>query len=114
MPTVRIREETREALRELAQQTHQPTTDLLARAVDQFRRSLILAETNVAYGALRADAAAWAEIGFNGPSSPRGHIRLGLGKRDPWEAEEQNECSSVDIVRRNLGKGSQESGEATH
>jgi len=62
VPTVRIREETREALRELAQQTHQPTTDLLARAVDQFRRSLILAETNVAYGALRADAAAWAEI----------------------------------------------------
>lgn len=61
-----------------------------------------------------AHPAAWAEIGFSGPASPRGHIRLGLGKRDPWEAEEGRPVSSVDIVRRNLGKGSQESGEATH
>jgi len=61
-----------------------------------------------------AHPAAWAEIGFNGPSSPRGHIRLGLGKRDPWEAQEARESSSVDIVRRNIGKGRQESGEATH
>jgi hypothetical protein len=64
VPTVRIREETREALRELERQTHLRTPDLLARAVDQFRRSLILAETNVAYGVLRADRDAWAEIGF--------------------------------------------------
>ena len=54
--TVRIREETREALRELENQTGQGPQDLLARAVDQFRRSLILAETNVAYGRLRAEA----------------------------------------------------------
>jgi hypothetical protein len=32
--------------------------------------------------------AAWNEIGFQGPASPRGHVRLSLGKRDPWEAEE--------------------------
>jgi len=61
-----------------------------------------------------AHPAAWAEIGFNGPSSPRGHIRLGLGKRDPWEAEEKQPRSSVEIVRRNASKGQQESGEATH
>lgn len=54
--TVRIREETREALRELEDQTGERPQDLLARAVDQFRRSLILAETNVAYGRLRAEA----------------------------------------------------------
>jgi predicted transcriptional regulator len=54
--TVRIRDETREALRELERQTGQGPQDLLARAVDQFRRSLILAETNVAYGRLRAEA----------------------------------------------------------
>jgi hypothetical protein len=35
-----------------------------------------------------AHPAAWNEIGFQGPASPRGHIRLALGKRDPWEAEE--------------------------
>lgn len=54
--TVRIRRETREALRELEDQTGQRPQDLLARAVDQFRRSLILAETNIAYGRLRAEA----------------------------------------------------------
>jgi hypothetical protein len=35
-----------------------------------------------------AHPAAWNEIGFQGPASPRGHIRLALGQRDPWEAEE--------------------------
>jgi hypothetical protein len=47
---------------------------------------------------------AWAEIGFNGPSSPRGHIRLRLNFRDPWEAREHQPCSSVEIVRRSRGK----------
>ena len=54
--TVRIRDETRAALRELEEQTGERTQDLLARAVDQFRRSLILAETNVAYARIRAEA----------------------------------------------------------
>jgi hypothetical protein len=50
--TVRIRKETREALRELEHRTGERPQDLLERAVNQFRRSLILAETNVAYGRL--------------------------------------------------------------
>jgi hypothetical protein len=61
-----------------------------------------------------AHPAAWAEIGFNGPSSPRGHMRLDLGRRDPWEAEERRPRSSADIVRRNQGRRGGESGEATH
>lgn len=32
---------------------------------------------------------AWNEIGYNGPSSPRGHVRKREGSVDPWEAEEQ-------------------------
>jgi hypothetical protein len=28
---------------------------------------------------------AWREIGYGGPSSPRGHVRKGEGRRDPWE-----------------------------
>jgi len=52
-----------------------------------------------------AHPAAWAEIGFNGPASPRGHIRLRLNFRDPWEAEECRPRSSVEIVRRSRGKG---------
>jgi hypothetical protein len=32
--------------------------------------------------------AAWSEIGFGGPASPRGYARLGFDERDPREAEE--------------------------
>lgn len=35
--------------------------------------------------------AAWSEIGYGGPASPRGYVRLGENQRDPWEAEEQRE-----------------------
>jgi hypothetical protein len=30
---------------------------------------------------------AWSEIGFGGPASPRGYVRLGFDQRDPWEAK---------------------------
>lgn len=32
---------------------------------------------------------AWNEIGYNGPSSPRGHVRKWEGGVDPWESSEQ-------------------------
>ena len=51
-----------------------------------------------------AHPSAWAEIGFSGPASPRGHIRLRLNFRDPWEARERQPHSSVEIVRRSRGK----------
>lgn len=35
-----------------------------------------------------AHPAAWSEIGYGGPASPRGYVRLGTGQRDPWEARE--------------------------
>ena len=35
-----------------------------------------------------AHPTAWNEIGFGGPASPRGYVRLGFDQRDPWEAEE--------------------------
>lgn len=31
---------------------------------------------------------AWDETGYNGPSSPRGHVRIWDGGVDPWEAQE--------------------------
>ena len=30
---------------------------------------------------------AWNEIGFGGPASPRGYVRMGPDKHDPWEAK---------------------------
>jgi Gluconate 2-dehydrogenase subunit 3 len=35
-----------------------------------------------------SNPAAWSEIGFGGPASPRGYVRLGFDERDPWEGEE--------------------------
>jgi hypothetical protein len=60
--TVRIRRETRETLRELERETGYRTTELLARAVEQYRRSVILSLTNTAYAALRADPDRWADL----------------------------------------------------
>jgi hypothetical protein len=31
---------------------------------------------------------AWDEIGFGGPASPRGYVRMGFNRYDPWEAVE--------------------------
>jgi hypothetical protein len=35
-----------------------------------------------------ANPAAWNEIGFGGPASPRGYVRMYFDRRDPWEASE--------------------------
>jgi hypothetical protein len=32
--------------------------------------------------------ASWNEIGFGGPASPRGYVRMNFDRRDPWEASE--------------------------
>jgi hypothetical protein len=39
-------------------------------------------------GVYYSHPAAWSEIGFGGPASPRGYVRLGFDERDPWEAKE--------------------------
>lgn len=35
-----------------------------------------------------AHPAAWSEIGFGGPASPRGYVRLSANRRDEWEGVE--------------------------
>lgn len=35
-----------------------------------------------------AHPSAWSEVGYNGPSSPRGHMRIWENGVDPWEAHE--------------------------
>jgi hypothetical protein len=39
-------------------------------------------------GAYYGHPTAWSEIGFGGPASPRGYVRMGANRRDPWEAAE--------------------------
>jgi len=33
---------------------------------------------------------AWSAMGFGGPASPRGYVRLEVDRRDPWEAAERD------------------------
>ncbi len=44
---------------------------------------------------------AWSEIGFGGPASPRGYVRLDGDRLDPWEAEEASPGARQAAVRRN-------------
>jgi Gluconate 2-dehydrogenase subunit 3 len=43
---------------------------------------------------------AWNEIGFGGPASPRGYVRMGLDRRDPWEAVETRSGPEAATARR--------------
>lgn len=42
-------------------------------------------------GEYYAHPAAWSEVGFGGPASPRGYVRLGLNQRDEWEGRERED-----------------------
>jgi hypothetical protein len=33
----------------------------------------------------------WNQIGFGGPASPRGYVRMDFNRRDPWEAVERKD-----------------------
>jgi hypothetical protein len=57
--TIRIRKETREALRELVAESGEKLQDVLAAAVETYRRQLLLDESNRGFAALRNDRAAW-------------------------------------------------------
>jgi|SRR5579884_197654 len=43
---------------------------------------------------------AWNEIGFGGPASPRGYVRMGFDRRDPWEAAEARNDDEAEAARR--------------
>jgi hypothetical protein len=38
-----------------------------------------------------AQPSLWSAMGFGGPASPRGYVRTGIDRRDPWEAIEAGE-----------------------
>ena len=52
-----------------------------------------------------AHPTAWNEIGFGGPASPRGYVRMGFDKLDPWEAAEEKPGREDDTRRRNRRVG---------
>jgi hypothetical protein len=44
---------------------------------------------------------AWSEIGWGGPASPRGYVRMDFNERDPWEAAEVKDGDVETARRRN-------------
>lgn len=59
--TIRVKTETREMLRELADASGMSMQRVLDEALDQYRRQTLLAETNAAYARLQAAPEAWSE-----------------------------------------------------
>ena len=48
-----------------------------------------------------AHPVAWNELGFGGPASPRGYVRMQLDRRDPWEAAEAKPGEEDKSLREN-------------
>jgi gluconate 2-dehydrogenase subunit 3-like protein len=47
----------------------------------------------------------WNEIGFGGPASPRGYVRMNFDRRDPWEAAEAKPGREAQARRENTRVG---------
>jgi hypothetical protein len=67
------------------------------RSKDFFKRRL-LRDIVLAY---YAHPTAWNEIGWGGPASPRGYVRLDFNERDPWEAAEAKPGDAATAARIN-------------
>lgn len=52
-------------------------------------------------GAYYSHPVAWNEIGFGGPASPRGYVRMYFNRRDPWEAAEAKPGEEAKARRKN-------------
>jgi len=52
-----------------------------------------------------AHPSAWNEIGFGGPASPRGYVRMNFDRRDPWEAAETKPGEEAKARRENARVG---------
>ncbi len=50
-----------------------------------FFKERLLHDVLAAYYSLPA---AWSQMGFGGPASPRGYVRMYFNRHDPWDAEE--------------------------
>jgi hypothetical protein len=48
-----------------------------------------------------AHPVAWNEIGFGGPASPRGYVRMNFNRRDSWEAAEAKPGRESEARREN-------------
>lgn len=81
-PFLDLDADARDALLRRVQQGEAESDEWDGLPADAFFSDVLAAALGVYY----AHPAAWSEIGFGGPASPRGYVRLGADERDPWEA----------------------------
>jgi hypothetical protein len=67
-----------------------------------FFHQRVLADVVKAY---YAHPTAWNEIGWGGPASPRGYVRMDFDRRDPWEAAEAKPGHEDEAFEENLRVG---------
>lgn len=60
--TVRISKEAHQMLRQLSEQCGEPMQQVLAKALEAYRRRLFMERFSVSYAKLRADPKRWAEV----------------------------------------------------
>jgi len=65
---------------------------------DDFFKRRLLHDVVLAY---YSHPTAWSEIGWGGPASPRGYVRLDYNERDPWEAAEAEPGREAKAARIN-------------
>ena len=64
---------------------------------DLFFKERVLKDATHAY---YSHPTAWSVVGWGGPASPRGYVRMGFNRRDPWEAVELEDGGDEEAVRR--------------
>lgn len=60
--TVRVSRRTKQVLDEIAAAEERPMTELIAEAVEQYRRRSMLKAINESFSRLKSDEKAWAEV----------------------------------------------------
>ena len=63
---------------------------------DTFFKARLARDIVIAY---YSHPVAWNEIGWGGPASPRGYVRMDYDERDPWEAAEVRD-GDIEAARR--------------
>jgi hypothetical protein len=99
---VPLAEYSRDALLEQAQAGSLGDPAWGAMRCDLFFRDRLLPDIVKAY---YSHPTAWSEIGFGGPASPRGYVRMGWNRRDPWEAAEAHRGEEAAALRSNRRVG---------
>jgi hypothetical protein len=74
-----------DALLQHAQQGELHGPDWKGMSSKDFFKSRLAHDVVLAY---YSHPTSWSEIGWGGPASPRGYVRMNFDKRDPWEAAE--------------------------